>query len=246
MTQLRLRLDSSQRDVSDYSQPDDGGPVDHPLMRKFNQADRDRDTARVDLDFYPVPALSINLNYFKASSDYKKSAIGLQQSEDQSYTINLNYAAGSRLNLYAFYSRDEIDADIVNAASSTAIPWNAVTRDLITIAGLGLSASINDKSSIGFDFISSNSKGDISVQTSQDEEPFRPLRTNLNNATLYFDHEVNEHWGFKLFAEYEKYTSQDWAIDGLGVDGLDTVLTMGLQSPEYSAWYLRVQANYRF
>jgi len=36
MTQLRLRLESSQRDVSDNTQPDDGGPVDHPLMRKFN------------------------------------------------------------------------------------------------------------------------------------------------------------------------------------------------------------------
>jgi hypothetical protein len=246
MTQLRLRLESSQRDVSDYIQADDGGPVDHPLMRKFNQADRDRDYARVDLDFYPVQALAINLNYFKASSDYEKSPIGLQESEDQSYTINLNYAAGSRLNLYAFFTRDEIEADMVNATSATAIPWNAITRDLITTAGLGLSTSINDKSSIGFDFVSSNSKGDISVLTTLDEEPFRPLRTDLSNATLYFDHEVNEHWGYKLFAEYEKYSSQDWAIDDLGVDGIDSILTMGLQSPDYSAWYLRVQANYRF
>jgi hypothetical protein len=136
MTQLRLRLESSQRDVSDYTQADDGGPVDHPLMRKFNQADRDRDYARVDFDFYPVQALAINLNYFKASSDYEKSPIGLQESKDQSYTINLNYAAGSRLNLYAFFTRDEIEADMVNATSTTAIPWNAITRDLITTAWL--------------------------------------------------------------------------------------------------------------
>ena len=31
------------RDISDYVQPDDGGSVNHPLMRKFNMADRDRD-----------------------------------------------------------------------------------------------------------------------------------------------------------------------------------------------------------
>lgn len=100
-----------------------------------NPADRGRDYARVDFDFYPVQALAINLNYFKASSDYEKSPLGLQQSEDQSYTINLNYAAGSRLNFYAFYTRDEIDADMVNATSISATPWNAVTRELITLAG---------------------------------------------------------------------------------------------------------------
>ena len=215
-------------------------------MRKFNQADRDRDYARVDIDFFPSQALAINLNYFKASSDYEKSPIGLQESEDQSYSINLNYAAGSRLNLYAFFTRDEIDADIVNATSTSAIPWNAITRDLVSTTGLGLSASISDKSSIGFDFVSSNAKGDISVQTTLDEDPFRPLRTELSNVTLHYDHNVNERWGYKLFAEYEKYASQDWAIDGLGVDGIDSVLTMGPQSPDYSAWYLRVQANYNF
>ena len=84
------------------------------------------------------------------------------------------------------------------------------------------------------------------MQTTLEEDPFKPLRTDLSNVTLHFDHEVNEHWGYKLFAEYEKYDSQDWGIDGLGVDGINSVLTMGLQSPNYSAWYLRVQANYRF
>jgi len=246
MAQLRLKLESSQRDVSDYIQPDDGGPVDHPLMRKFNQADRDRDYARVDFDIYPVAALSITLSYFKANSDYEKSVIGLQESEDQSYTINLNYAVGSKLNVYAFLTRDEIDADMLNATSVSAIPWSAVTRDLITTLGLGFSASLNEKSSIGFDFVSSAAKGNISVQTTLEEDPFKPLRTDLTNATLHFDHEINDRWGYKLFAEYEKYDSQDWAIDGLGVDGIDSILTMGLQSPDYSAWYLRVQANYRF
>jgi len=246
MTQLRFKLESSQRDISNYAQPDDGGPVDHPLMRKFNQADRDRDYARVDLDIYPMPALGINFSYFKASADYEKSVIGLQESEDQSYTINLNYAVGSKVNIYAYLTRDEIDADMINATSATSIPWNAVTRDLITTAGLGISTRLSDKSSIGLDFVSSAAKGNISVQTTLEEEPFKPLRTDLTNATLHFDHEFNEHWGYKLFAEYEKYDSQDWAIDGVGVDGIDSILTMGLRSPDYSAWYLRAQANYRF
>ena len=244
--QLRFKLESSKRDVSDYLQPDDGGPVDHPLMRKFNQADRDRERARIELDLAPAEALGINLSYFRANSDYRKSELGLQESDEKSYSINLNYAVGKKVTLYAFLSRDDIDADIVNATGATAVPWNAATRDRIKTAGLGLSSRMNDKSSIGFDFVSSESKGDISVQTTLDEEPFNPLRTDLRNAKVHFDYEVNDQWGYKLYAEYERFSSQDWAIDGLGVDGIGSVLTMGEQSPEYKAWYFRVQASYRF
>lgn len=150
------------------------------------------------------------------------------------------------MTLYAFLTRDDIDADISGATSSRAEPWNAQTRDRITTAGLGLSSSLSDKTSVGFDLVSSDSKGEISVNTGQDEEPFSPLRTDLINVTFYFDYMVNEHWGYKLFAEYEDYDSQDWAIDGLGVDGFDSVLTLGVQSPQCKAWYFRIQANYRF
>jgi hypothetical protein len=68
----------------------------------------------------------------------------------------------------------------------------------------------------------------------------------LKNARLHFDHEINEHWGYKLYAEYEKYSARDWAIDGLGVDGFSSVLTMGQQTPQYETWYFRIQASYRF
>jgi len=245
-TQIRFKLDGSNRDVSDYNQPDDGSLPDHPLMRKFNQADRDRERARIDLDFAPTEHLGINLNYFKAQSDYLKSEVGLQESNDQNYSINLSYAVGKKINLYAFWSRDDIDAELINTSSTFANAWTGVTRDLITTMGLGLSARINENSSIGFDFVSADSKGDISVQTSNEEEPFDPLRTDLKNAKVHYDREVNEHWGYKIYAEYEKYSSRDWSIDGLGVDGISSVLTMGEQSPEYNVWYFRVQASYRF
>ncbi len=246
IAQLRFKLETANRDASDYLQPDDGGPVDHPLMRKFNQADRNRDRVMVELDLMPAMAVGINLSYFKANADYENSVIGLQESDEQSYTLNLSYAASKKVNFYAFLTRDDIDADLLNTTGGSAVPWNAITQDQITTVGFGLSSHINKKSSIGLDLVSSDSKGDISVQTSLEEPPFDTLKTELSNVTLHYDYQVSEHWGYKLFAEYEKFSSQDWAIDGLGVDGISSVLTMGEQSPEYNVWYFKVQASYRF
>ena len=245
-TQLRVKYESAQRDVSDYSPTDDGSRLDHPLMRKFNQADRDRERIMVELDLIPAAAFGINLSYFQATADYNESVIGLQASEEQSYSVNLNYAFDKKADVYAFMTNDDIDADILNTTGGSAIPWRAITRDRITTIGFGVSSHINDKSSIGFDFVSSDSTGNISVQTSLEEAPFDALKTDLTNAKIHFDHKLNDRWGYKLFAEYEKYSSRDWAIDGLGADGISSVLTMGEQSPNYKAWYFRVQANYRF
>jgi len=246
MSELRVKYESADRDISDYLHQDDGGPTDHPLMRKFNQADRDRERLMVDFDIAPFESLGINMSFFRSNSDYDNSEIGLQESDDQNFSVNLNYVVGTKVNLYAFWSRDDIDADLINSASIKATPWNAMTRDRIITGGFGVSSPVGEKSSIGFDYVSSDSTGNISVQTTLDEDPFDPLKTKLRNARVHFDHEVNDQWGYKVYLEYEKYSSQDWFIDGLGVDGISSILSMGEQSPEYSAWYLRLQASYRF
>lgn len=244
--QARFRMESADRDISDYIQIDDGRPVDSPLMRKFNMADRDRDRYLVEFDFMPTADLGINVNYFYAKSKYDESPIGLQKSTDQSLTINFNYAVSNKINTYAFITRDDINADILNTAGGSSPPWSGDTRDDITTFGFGLSSVIDEKSSIGFDLVSSESKGKILVQTTAEEPPFSPLKTKLLNAKLHYDREINEHWGYKLYLEFEKYRSQDWAIDGLGVDGIHSILSMGAQSPEYNVWYARIQASYRF
>ncbi len=84
------------------------------------------------------------------------------------------------------------------------------------------------------------------LQPAADEDPFDPLKTSLKNFKLHFDYDFSDNWGYKLYAEREQYKSSDWAIDGLGVDGINSVLTMGEQSPEYSVWYYRFQISYRF
>ncbi|MGB5488774.1 MAG: MtrB/PioB family decaheme-associated outer membrane protein [Lysobacterales bacterium] len=245
-TEFRFRGEWADRDISDYLQLDDDGTVDHPLFRKFNMADRDRDRMLVEFDYMPIDSFSITLGYIHAKSQYKESVLGLQKSVDESYSVNLNYAISSTVNAYAFYNLDYLDADMTNTAGGNSVPWNAETHDRIETAGIGLTASISEKSSLGVDYVYAGSTGRISVTTTADEDPFDQLKTSLKNFKLHFDYDFNDNWGYKLYAEREQYRSSDWAIDGLGVDGINSVLTMGEQSPEYSVWYYRFQISYRF
>jgi MtrB/PioB family decaheme-associated outer membrane protein len=244
--QFRVKLESANRDISDYLARDDGSPVDHPLMRKFNMADRERDRLLLEFDYMATEALGINLSFAQADANYDDSPLGLQESEDETWSFNVNYAFGKNVNAYAFYTHDDIEASMLNATSISATPWTANTRDKITTYGIGLSANISKKSSLGIDYVSSDSTGNISVQTDDLEDPFDPLETDLSNFRVHFDYDFNDRWGYKLYAEHEEYDSQDWGIDGLGVAGVKSILSMGELSPDYDVWYYRFQLSYRF
>jgi hypothetical protein len=148
--------------------------------------------------------------------------------------------------VYGFVTRDEIDSTLFGTNSTVANYWTGTTSDQITTAGLGLSATLNERATLGLDLVSADSEGDIRVQTGLNEAPFTPLKTELFNARLHFDFKLNEKWGYYLQAEYQDFSSQIWSIDGLGVDGIDSVLTFGTNSPDYDLWHVRAQARYRF
>lgn len=249
--QFRVRLEKADRDISPYETIIDPGLVEQALMRKFNLADRDRDRVLVELELAPTDRLSISLSYYRANDDYDKSILGLHSSVDRNYSIDAAYAVSRKMSLYAFFSRDEIDADLSGAKSPVALPWNSITRDRFNTLGAGLTSRINDKLDLSLDYVLSESDGDITTRsggTDSDsgEAPFPTLTTDLRNLRLLLDYRVSDHWNWKLLAEHEKYDSADWSIDGLGVDGISKILTMGGTSPDYNVTVLRLLASYRF
>jgi len=244
--QLRLKLESSDRDASPYLQLEDGGPLEHPLMRKFNMADRDRDRILLELDLSPVDRLSINLAYFTTEDDYENSVIGLQESEEQSFSVDISWSFNPDVSVYGYANREDIDSSMSGAADLGSDFWHATTQDRFNTAGLGIQARVSKKVMIGFDYVFSDSQGIVFTDSGQGEDPFPALETELRNARVHISYRVSDRWGWKLLAEHESYESEDWYVDGLGPDGISRILTMGLLSPDYDVLVLRMLATYRF
>ncbi len=246
VAQLRIKLESSDRNASPYILLEDGGPIENPLMRKFHLAERDRNGANIELDLSPLDRLGISLSYFSAEDEYSASLVGLQESEEQTLSLDLNYAVNSRMSIYAFYSQQDIDSELSSISGDTGLPWHATTDDSITTLGVGFDGKISEKVSFGFDWVSSDASGRVLTETGQGENPFPVLRSDLRNARVHVSYALSEQWGMKIYAEHEKYDSEDWYVDDLGPDGLTAVLTLGAVSPDYSVTVLRVLASYKF
>jgi MtrB/PioB family decaheme-associated outer membrane protein len=244
--QLRLKLESSERDASPYQKLEDGGPLEHPLMRKFNMADRDRDRILIELDLSPLDKLSVSLSYITTEDDYEKSIIGLQESEEQSLSVDISWSVNRDVSVYGFANSQDIESSMSSSADLGTALWHASTDDRFITAGLGIQARVSQKISIGFDYVSADSEGNVSTDSGLGEAPFPVLETELRNARVHISYLASEHWGWKLLAEHETYQSEDWYVDGLGPDGIANILTMGLVSPDYDVTVLRMMATYRF
>jgi len=246
VAQLRVKLETSDRDASPYTLLDDGGPIENPLMRKFHLAERDRNGAIIELDLSPLERLGISLSYFSAEDEYSTSVVGLQESEEQTLSLDLNYAINSKMSIYAFYNQQDIDSELSSVEGNTGLPWNSTTDDSITTLGVGFNGKISEKISFGFDWVSSDATGRVLTETGRGEDPFPVLRSDLRNARVHLSYALSDQWGMKIYAEHEKYDSEDWYVDELGPDDLMTVLTLGAVSPDYSVTVLRVLASYKF
>jgi MtrB/PioB family decaheme-associated outer membrane protein len=246
MMNVRLKIDSFDRGATPYEQLESNGRAEHPLMRKFNMAERDRERATVEIDLSPTSRLGINLSYYTTDDNYDTSVIGLTGSEEYSTSLDLNFAVNGQTDLYAFITEDEIESEMSGAASINFIPWNAYTKDHIQTWGMGFSGQVNERVSYGFDYVASDSEGDILTDSSVGEAAFPVLQTDLRNARIYLRYKVSDSWSWGIDAYQEKYATSDWLVDGIGPDDINAVLTMGETSPDYEVSVVRLLASFRF
>ncbi len=242
----RIKLEILDRDSGIHEQQGNYDRAEHPLMRKYNMADRDRTRATLEFGITPLERLAINLSYYTTNDDYDDSEIGLTDGKESSVNLDLNYAWNEKANFYGFVTRDRIKSTLSGAPRPTAIPWISNTRDKILTWGAGVSGRINEKMTYGFDYIWSDSKGDILTETVADDDPFPTLKTKLRNARVYLNYKLSERWGLGLDYYNEKYDTDDWYIDGLGPTDINSILTMGDESPDYSVNVLRLQATLKY
>lgn len=240
---LRVTLEEGSRDTSEYEAVSENGRLDHPLFRKFNQADRDRSRAQLEAFHGTTGGIGLNLTVYGADDDYDESVLGLQSSEVRGASFSLDYAIDTKTSVYGFVSYETIESLLYGRSDTLA--WTGTTDDEIGTAGAGFRTEIDPDKEIGIDLIWADTDGKIDVRTNN-ASPFPALNTELKNVRLHFSHNVNETWGYRLYAEFESFDSSDWAFDGIGADGVPAVLTYGMISPHYDVWNLRAQATYRF
>lgn len=232
---LKLRLDYADRKGDDYKSLDQS--TQDIQMRKYNMADRVRNKAGLSLQYSPLPTLDLGFNAGLSKDDYKNSSVGLQESNESSLSLDLRYMIMEPLTLRALYALTNIDS------TQAGVTWQAENDDRMDVFDLGLLYKLMaDKLDIGFDYTYAKSSGKINVANSD----FPELTTERHTFKIYGDYNLSKRSYLNVGYLFEKYDEENWAIDGLTVNSINNVLTLGEQSPSYDIGYFTVSYRYIF
>ena len=251
--------------------PDD--PLDfenHPALRKFHLADRDRNEIRARADLFPLPMLSIGAQASYGDDDFEDGLFGLEESTVQAYTVDVSVFPAPDLSFSAFYTHERFDSDIAGRsfrgsalAQDFVDPernWFVNSDDRIDSAGFSLEAqdlgrrigkTLNGQLDLGIDFMFSRSRSEMDVDSGAalTTAPLPDLVTRLLGFGVSLHYQWNDDRSVRLRFEHERLDSRDYALDGVApglVDEAGRVLALGVASPGYKANWVTVTLRQHF
>lgn len=244
---LALKLAHSERDNSPYGVATWFGAPENPLLRKFNLADRQRDSVGARADMNVSAALSLGLTADYSNDDYTGSLVGLTHARSVNFGADLSYALSDKTQLHAYAQGEQMRSRQSGSQAGIAADWQAQTKDRFEVLGLGVKhVAIADKLDLGADLTLSRSRSHIAVDTGVNDLPFPTAKTTLDGFKLYANYKLDAKMSLHGSYGYEHYRAEDWHLDGVLPGTVAGLLAFGVQPQSYRVHLLRLALRYRF
>ncbi|MDH4133871.1 MAG: MtrB/PioB family outer membrane beta-barrel protein, partial [Gammaproteobacteria bacterium] len=246
-TDFTLKAAHAERTIDGYEVLPWLTTAENPLMRKYNMADRTRDTggARADISAWQVVNIGLGVDYAKA--EYTQSQIGLTGSKDVTYSADASAALAKDTSLHAYLTREKIDSQQAGSAILSTPTWNAQNTDTVDTVGVGVKhALIKGKLDIGVDYTVSYSRGEVAIQDGTAAPPFPDLISKLGVVKLHATYRLKDNLSLNGTWWYQHYLSENWQLNGISASTLADVLALGEQPPSFYANVVMLSVRYRF
>jgi MtrB/PioB family decaheme-associated outer membrane protein len=244
---LSVKFAHAERNNSPYKTAPDVDPPQNPLLRKYNLADRTRNSAEFHASVIPHERVNLGFAVDFARDDYSRSQLGLTDAQELGLNADASVLLTDQISLHLFVGRERIRSKQAGSQSGSVADWFARNDDTVTSAGIGVAHQlIEDKLDVGADYVSIRSTGKIDVDSGTPDPPFPDLKTDLDSLKLYANYRLREDMTLHAAYWYENYNSKDWHLDGVAPDTISNVLSFGADSPDYEIHVITLSLRYKF
>jgi MtrB/PioB family decaheme-associated outer membrane protein len=249
---VSFRLAHGERRISSYQAvPGISFPVntlpENPLLRKFNMADRTRNSAGLRADIAATDSVNIGFGVESSKDAYLNSPIGLINGRDFSVNADLSARLTEQTSVQLFANQQRIKSQQAGSQTFSTPNWTGENADTINVAGVGLKhAAIPDKLDLGADYALSRSKSAITVNTGANDPVFPALRASLTSLKLYATYRLRDNMSLNAGYWHQLYKSTNWMLDGVAPNTIPNVLTFGEESPRYNVNLVNLSLRYKF
>jgi MtrB/PioB family decaheme-associated outer membrane protein len=244
---LTLKYAFSDRSYSSYQAVPQITPPENPLLRKYNMANRTRNRGELRANIAAADSVSIGLQFDASDDDYSDSAIGLTSGRELNFGGDLTIMLSDQTSLHVFGNHQEIKSEQSGSQAYSTPDWSGTNKDTINLLGVGIKhIAIKNKLEVGADYTLMRTTGEISVSTAANERPFPDLSSSRNSLKLYATYRLKDNVSLRAGYWYERYESDDWALDGVAPDTISNVLTFGQLAPQYRVHVFAASVRYKF
>src|SRR5450759_149808 len=244
---LTFKLAHGERRNSGYQVIAGITPPENPLLRKYNMANRTRETAGLRADIAAAENVSLGLGVDWSKDAYTDSTIGLNSGTDFNLNGDVSVALAPQTSLHFFANHEEIESKQFGSQAFSAADWSGQNKDKIDLVGLGVKHKVIENTlDVGADYAYARSKGEIIVSNGLSGPSFPNLSTSLNSLKLYATYRLKDNVSLQAGYWYERYDSKDWMLDGVAPGTIPNVLALGLQPPQYRVNVIRLSVRYKF
>lgn len=239
----------------------------HPNLRRYYLADRDRDRVQIRADVHPAQDWHLGAAFAWSRDDYREDLFGLDESRLRSWMLDAGYVPNDSVRFSAFYHHDRY-ANAQRARSFTRTPgtagdpdrnWSVDTRDIHETWGLSLDLEGLDagfastdgggrKLDLNLSYTDSRSQGRIDVEAGPalSAADLPNLSTRFQVLGITATQRISEDARIRFAFEHERYKSRDFALDGVAPNSVAQVLLFGESSPRYRANWFTLSYLHRF
>ncbi len=239
----------------------------HPLLRKYDIADRDRVRSEASLNLFPDEKIELGAHFVYGLDNFPDSVLGMKSSINRSITVDISMYPSESVTIFAYYTNELIKArqggasfnnmgrpgtKATTAANETRF-WGASHEDDVNTLGGGMNFSLDDEDRLVFTAHASYSRADshIAVWAGSSLGTVTDLpvmKSYLANINLSANYKLTENWSIEPGYYYESYRSSDWATDGVDAASatVANLLTLSGSIPDYEAHVGMMAISYRF
>ncbi len=227
---IDLRGGASTRDVDNYDEAFAAATGQNPLMRKYNLAYRYREFGDVTVGWSGASLpISISLNALFADDEYTRSEVGLTDADELSVALDVSWSVSDNAALYFNTGYETLESTQFGSEAFAAPDWRADNEDEFTTIGAGLNfREIGEKFDLQLDYMRSEGTSSIVLDSAVDAPAqFPDLETTLDYLRVRLGFRQSDRIEWNLYALYQTFESEDWALQGVTPGALPLLLSLG-------------------
>ena len=241
-----LKGGAKERDPDDYDTGVAAANGQNPLMRKYNMAYLYRSYGEllVDIALGSLP-LTIGASAFYGDDSYNFSEIGIGSGLDRRWGVDLTWAVNEKVSAWVTGGQEKIDVRTRGSSVFGDPDWFGTVQDDFATWGAGFRAQFSDEVRLEGGYTHASGDSDTRLDGVGAGE-FPTVESDLDSVWADFRYALTERMDLALRWRYERYSSDDWAIAGIGPATLPTVLALGADPYDYQVNYVGASVRYYF